>query len=75
MSMLPITLNPKYGIYFGLYFLVAIIVTIWQFWLYYIPSEITWLLKSLDHQKIDIYGVKLGAFSRKGKVTVQDFEM
>ena len=29
-----ITLNPKYGIYFGLYFLVAIIVAIWQFWLF-----------------------------------------
>jgi len=29
-----LTLNPKYGIYFGLYFLIAIIVGIWQFWLF-----------------------------------------
>ena len=42
---------------------------------YYIPSEITWLLKSLGYQNIDIYGAKLGAFSRKDKLTVQDFEM
>lgn len=27
-------LNPKYGIYFGVYFLVAIMIGIWQFWLF-----------------------------------------
>ncbi len=32
---------------------------------FYVPSEITWLLKSLGFKKIDIYGAKLGAFSRK----------
>lgn len=42
---------------------------------YYVPSEITWLLKSLDFKKIDIFGAKLGAFSRKDKLTTEDFEM
>lgn len=42
---------------------------------YYVPSEITWLMKSLGYQKIDIYGAKLGAFSRNDKLTTEDFEM
>ncbi|HNX69275.1 MAG TPA: class I SAM-dependent methyltransferase [Candidatus Omnitrophota bacterium] len=42
---------------------------------YYVPSEITWLLKSLGFKKIDILGAKLGAFSRKDKLTTEDFEM
>jgi len=42
---------------------------------YYVPSEITWLLKLLGYQKIDIFGAKLGAFSRKDKLTTEDFEM
>jgi hypothetical protein len=42
---------------------------------YYVPSEITWLLKSLGYKKIDICGVKLGAFSRKDKLTTEEFEM
>jgi SAM-dependent methyltransferase len=42
---------------------------------YYIPSEITWLLKSLDFKTIDIYGAKLGAFSRNDLLTTEDFEM
>jgi 2-polyprenyl-3-methyl-5-hydroxy-6-metoxy-1,4-benzoquinol methylase len=42
---------------------------------YYVPSEITWLLKSLGYKKIDIYGAKLGAFSRNDKLTTKDFEM
>ena len=42
---------------------------------YYVPSEITWLLKSLEFKKIDIYGAKLGAFSRNDKLTTEDFEM
>ncbi|NND07021.1 MAG: class I SAM-dependent methyltransferase [Saprospiraceae bacterium] len=42
---------------------------------YYVPSEITWLLKSLDYLKIDIYGAKLGAFSRNDKLSTEDFEM
>jgi len=42
---------------------------------YYVPSEITWLLNSLGYKKIDIFGAKLGAFSRKDKLTTGDFEM
>jgi 2-polyprenyl-3-methyl-5-hydroxy-6-metoxy-1,4-benzoquinol methylase len=42
---------------------------------YYVPSEITWLLKSLGYKTIDIYGAKLGAFSRNDKLTTEDFEM
>jgi 2-polyprenyl-3-methyl-5-hydroxy-6-metoxy-1,4-benzoquinol methylase len=42
---------------------------------YYVPSEITWLLKSLGFKKIDIYGAKLGAFSRTDKLNTEDFEM
>jgi hypothetical protein len=42
---------------------------------YYVLSEITWLLKSLGYKKIDICGAKLGAFSRKDKLTTEDFEM
>jgi len=42
---------------------------------YYVPSEITWLLKLLEFKKIDIYGAKLGAFSRNDKLTTEDFEM
>ena len=42
---------------------------------YYVPSEITWLLKSLKFKTIDIFGAKLGAFSRDDKLTTEDFEM
>ncbi len=42
---------------------------------YYVPSEITWLLKSLEYKKIDIFGARLGAFSRNDKLTTEDFEM
>lgn len=42
---------------------------------YYVPSEITWLLKALGFKKIDIFGAKLGAFSRQDKLTTDDFEM
>lgn len=42
---------------------------------YYVPSEIMWLLKTLGYKKIDIFGAKLGAFSRKDKLTTEDFEM
>ena len=42
---------------------------------YYVPCEITWLLKSLGYLKIDIYGAKLGAFSREDKLSTEDFEM
>ncbi len=42
---------------------------------YYVPSEITWLLKSLGFKKVDIYGCKLGAFSRDDKLTNEDYQM
>ena len=42
---------------------------------YYVPSEITWLLKSLGLNNIGIYGAKLGAYSRKDKLTTEHFEM
>ena len=42
---------------------------------YYVPSEITWLLKTLKFKTIDIFGAKLGAFSRDDKLTTEDFEM
>jgi hypothetical protein len=42
---------------------------------YYVPSEITWLLKSLGFKNIAISGAKLGAFSREDKLTTEDFEM
>jgi 2-polyprenyl-3-methyl-5-hydroxy-6-metoxy-1,4-benzoquinol methylase len=42
---------------------------------YYVPSEITWVLKSLGYRKIDIFGAKLGAFSRTDTLTTEDFEM
>ncbi|NWF88412.1 MAG: class I SAM-dependent methyltransferase [Ignavibacteriaceae bacterium] len=42
---------------------------------YYVPSEITWMLKTLGYTKIEIFGAKLGAFSRNDKLTTEDFEM
>jgi len=42
---------------------------------YYVPSEITWLLKTLDFKTIDIFGAKQGAFSRDDKLATEDFEM
>jgi len=40
-----------------------------------VPSEITWLLKTLEYTKIEIFGAKLGAFSRNDTLTTEDFEM
>jgi SAM-dependent methyltransferase len=42
---------------------------------YYVPSEITWLLKTLGFKKTEICGARLGAFSRADKLTADDFEM
>ncbi len=42
---------------------------------YYVPSEITWLLKTLKFKSIDIFGAKLGAFSRNDKLSTEDYEM
>lgn len=42
---------------------------------YYIPAKITWLLKSVGFDKIDIFSAKLGAFLRSDKLTKDDFEI
>lgn len=42
---------------------------------YYVPSEITWLLKSLGYSKIEIFGAKIGAYSRGDALTTENFEM
>ena len=42
---------------------------------WYMPVEITWLLKTLSFKQIDIYGAHLGEFSREHELTVKDFEM
>lgn len=42
---------------------------------YYIPPEITWLLKSLGFDKVAIYGAKIGAYSRNDALSSEDFEM
>lgn len=42
---------------------------------YYVPSEISWLLKSLGFNKIEFFGAKLGDFSREDQLTTEDFEM
>ena len=42
---------------------------------YYVPSEITWLLKTLNFKTIAIFGAKLGAFSRNDPLSTEDYEM
>lgn len=42
---------------------------------YYVPCEITWYLKTLKFSNTDIYGARLGAFSRNDTLTTEDFEM
>jgi hypothetical protein len=42
---------------------------------YYVPSELTWMLKSLGFTSTYIFGAKLGAFSRDDQLTTEDFEM
>jgi SAM-dependent methyltransferase len=42
---------------------------------YYVPSEISWLLKSAGFRKSEIFGCKLGAFSRNDILSTNDFEM
>ncbi len=42
---------------------------------YYVPSEIKWLLKSLGYETINIFGAKIGAYSRNDALTTEDFEM
>jgi ubiquinone/menaquinone biosynthesis C-methylase UbiE len=42
---------------------------------YYVPSEITWLLKTLGFRSVSIFGAKLGAYSRNERLTAEHFEM
>jgi 2-polyprenyl-3-methyl-5-hydroxy-6-metoxy-1,4-benzoquinol methylase len=42
---------------------------------YYVPPEITWLLKTAGFTKIDIYAAELGKWSRVKKITTEDLEM
>ncbi|MBD3315989.1 MAG: methyltransferase domain-containing protein [Chitinivibrionales bacterium] len=42
---------------------------------YYVPCEITWMLKCLGFSTIDIYGAKQGAFSRTDSLQTRDYEM
>lgn len=42
---------------------------------YYVPSEITWLLKTLNFEKIEIFGSNLGAFSRNDSLSPDNYEM
>ena len=42
---------------------------------YYMPSEITWLLKSTGFSDIEIYAAQLGNYSRQAKLTDNDYEM
>jgi len=42
---------------------------------YFMPSEITWYLKSLRFKAVDIFGCKLGNFNREDPLTTEDFEM
>lgn len=42
---------------------------------YYVPSEITWLLKTVGFSEIDLYAAELGKWSRNKRLTTEDFEM
>lgn len=42
---------------------------------YYMPSEITWQLKTLGFEEISFFGAKLGEFSKDLPLTTDDFEM
>lgn len=42
---------------------------------YYVPSEINWLLQSAGFTRIDVYGARLGQFSRSDALTTEDYEM
>ena len=42
---------------------------------YYVPSEITWLLKTAGFAAPEFFGAKLGAYSRNDPLTPDDYEM
>jgi 2-polyprenyl-3-methyl-5-hydroxy-6-metoxy-1,4-benzoquinol methylase len=42
---------------------------------YYMPSEITWMLKSLHFSKVEIFGCQVGNFNRTMQLTPNEYEM
>lgn len=42
---------------------------------YYAPSELSFMLKLLGYKTIDIYGAKLGAYSRNHQLKTTDYEI
>lgn len=42
---------------------------------YYVPPEISWLLKSLGFATVAFFGCNLGAWSREDPLSVDDYEM
>jgi 2-polyprenyl-3-methyl-5-hydroxy-6-metoxy-1,4-benzoquinol methylase len=42
---------------------------------YYIPSEISWQLKTLGFSTVEIFGCPQGQWNRKTKLTTNDYEM
>jgi 2-polyprenyl-3-methyl-5-hydroxy-6-metoxy-1,4-benzoquinol methylase len=42
---------------------------------YYVPSEISWITRQAGFSKVEIFGCRLGAFSRDDKLSHDDFEM
>jgi len=42
---------------------------------WYVPSELTWLLKQAGFASVEIFGARLGGFSRSDRLTPDDFEM
>jgi len=42
---------------------------------YYLPSEITWMLKSLNFSTVEIFGCRVGNFTRSIPLTPSEYEM
>lgn len=42
---------------------------------YYVPTEISWLLRSLGFVSVELFGAQLGSFDRAHTLTTEDYEM
>jgi len=42
---------------------------------FYMPTELVWMLKSLDFRKVEVFGCTIGRFSRKVKPSPKEFEL
>lgn len=42
---------------------------------FYVPSELSWMLKTLGFRKIEVFGCTVGKFSRKVKPSPSEFEL